>query len=272
MTNRRRERPSVAKKRRESRNTRSIYGVVVTIFLVATMLFVIADGSNPPVDDDLCLADTPPPQTWAIVIDVSDPINHVQRRSIHNIVNDLKRETDKYALFAVFKLSSDPESLLEPVLSLCNPGDGSDMNSIYQNSKLAKKRWEKDFVVAFDSTLKSLLDREGGDNSSPIMEGIQAVKVSLQNRHSPQNNLVLFSDMLQHTDVYSHYRSPSASYDQASKSVSFASARTDLSGWSIQAHVFRRDGLNSSRAFASFWDQYFLEMNGLLTIWDKLDG
>ena len=62
------------------------------------------------------------------------------------------------------------------MIGLCNPGKGDDLNRIYQNPELARKRWEQDFAAVLAAKLDELM--AAPDSApSPIFEAVQAVAV-----------------------------------------------------------------------------------------------
>ena len=74
-----------------------------------------------------------------------------------------------------------PASSRSRVIGLCNPGKGDDLNRIYQNPELARKRWEQDFAAVLSAKLDELLAAPDSA-SSPIFEAVQAVAVRSFNK------------------------------------------------------------------------------------------
>ena len=92
--------------------------------------------------------------------------------------------------------------------ALCNPGDGSGIDPLTGNPERARLRWENDYVAKVEAALKDALTGKEQD-FSPIMEAIQLIAAerftSAKDRALP-NRLIVVSDMIQHTETYSHYR------------------------------------------------------------------
>jgi hypothetical protein len=162
-------------------------------------------------------------------------------------------------------------SLLDPAalsattkFAQCNPGNGSDLNDLTGNVRLARDRWAKDFDTPLEAALKSAVGA-GDAATSPIMAGIQKLAVErmvgTRDRSLP-TRLVVISDMLEHTQYFSSYKSGAdfAAFQQSDASRRFS---TDLGGAEVEIWMVQRPKEPAdTRALANFWAQWVAANNG----------
>lgn len=269
--------------RRERRQSRIWWFTIVLSLLILLPLigivvndFLSKDRLN---QNTLCVEDAPVVAYSAVLIDITDSLNPIQAASLRNRFDDIKRDIPKGGMLAVFTVPEQPEDALEPLEALCNPGTGADLDRLTNNPELAQRRWEDDFERPLGRLLDTLLVREDS-RYSPIMETIEAVKVASDSMlrdglTEDQRSLIIFSDMLQHSSVFSHYRNPDASFrvvEQTAGSI----VKTNLEDWKVSIQYIERHD-NYARGIQGidhirFWEAFFEEMGGLLTEVERLDG
>src|SRR6267154_1624177 len=74
-----------------------------------------------------------------VVIDGSDEIRPRQQAFLRNQLECIKAEIPVEGRLEVYKLGSDPEQILDPVVEVCNPGRGSDFSPWTHSPKRAEK-------------------------------------------------------------------------------------------------------------------------------------
>ena len=131
------------------------------------------DRTSVPTDPaTLCPIDRSPAELVVLLLDASDELTQAQRLQVSNELMKLQGEVGKLGLIDVYTIDGASRNVIKPVLELCNPGDGSDLNRFYENPSIAKKRWQ-----SFSRRLSGEVDRlvaAKGTETSPIMEAIQA--------------------------------------------------------------------------------------------------
>lgn len=212
------------------------------IFLVVGLiwLFLIAKGNQVPRDQaTLCPLSGYTSQTL-VLIDTTDPLPLVTQTQVLQKLRDVVAEIPKNGLLELRLLSADPEQSRLAMKVKCNPGDGSDIDPVTGDAEGAKRRWQTEYVQKVEEALRNSLAGSPQD-FSPIMEAIQRIAAEhLTSSHdkSIPTRLVVVSDMIQHTDAYSHYR------DGLEPETFSAMARnrlaTDLAGASVEFWMVRR--------------------------------
>ena len=212
--------------------------------------------------DDLtfCPTEFPVASVLSILIDVSDTLSAIQKATLKNELELSVRSVGKHGLVQVFALESIANGEFEPVLEMCNPGSGDDMNRLYQNPGLANDRWERDFVGRFDTLLELQVDSKGA-LTSPLYAALQAVAVTSFGKAEH----IVASDLLQHGgEPQSHYLGVPSGKSLFS-TPAMERFRADLRGVDIEVlYIKRVDNDVQGREHLRFWQDYFSLQGGSL--------
>ncbi|TPI62524.1 hypothetical protein FJ420_06860 [Mesorhizobium sp. B3-1-3] len=198
-----------------------------------------------------------PNSVTAVLFDTSDPVPQATMEDLANKFRQIAGSIKQGGYLWVGTLTSEPGNLDE-LFARCNPGDGSTVDVWTSNPGKHQKVWEE----AFDKPLKELpsqLPADSQTDQSPIMAGIQKVKLSLFDNgmfDKVPKRLILVSDMVENTPAYSQYKS-GADYSVFKKSLANSRYRTDLLGADVTILYFNRPERKfSSVDHANFWTQW----------------
>jgi hypothetical protein len=187
----------------------------------------------------------------------------------------LDAELPRFAYVETYAVADRPGVVAEPVIGLCNPGRGDDLNRIYQNPELARKRWEQDFAGVLSAKLDALLAAPDSA-SSPIYEAIQAVAVRAFNKPSYDGvakRLIVVSDLLQNVPgKASHYRAV-PDFNELRASPYFSEVRADLRG--VRVHLYymnRSDQRAQGSEHIRFWEDYFAAQGATVMTVERIFG
>jgi hypothetical protein len=196
------------------------------------------------------------------VIDGSDEIGSRQQAFLRNHLEGIKAEIPVGGRLEVYKLGSDPERLLEPVVEACNPGRGSDVGRWTHSPKRAEKLWQDAFQSKLQKAFDELL-KPSKEQASAIVESVQSIGIkSYSNSHwrYKPKRLILISDMLQYTSGFSQYDRV-VPFETFRDSAYYRKVRTNLSGVEVTVFYIPREtrGKIQGAAHVSFWKSYFLD-------------
>jgi hypothetical protein len=207
----------------------------------------------------LCPTKRPPSQIMVILLDVSSRFSEPQRLQIQNQLARLRDSVPRFGLVQVYTVDRLRRRLTAPINHLCNPGTGAELNQMYQNPQLAKKKWD-----GFAAKLRSDINRQieaRPHGTSPIFEAIQAT--ALRTFGKPEydglpKRLVIISDLMQHVPSgLSMYKEVPA-FDSFKNTDYFARVRSDLSGVSVLIYYLVRPKVEEQDAkHIAFWNDYF---------------
>jgi hypothetical protein len=207
-----------------------------------------------------------PTSQFAVLIDRTDALTEIQGEALRRQITAWAAAVPKHGSFKVYEVGragSSGGALLQPVVAVCNPGDGSDQSAIDSNPKMWKARYEEKFQAPVSAMLTRMrLDEEA--KTSPILEGVQAIAVKDFGPDAPPGpkTLIIVSDLLQNRDGFSLYQAVPA-LDAFWTSPYGASVRSNLNGIHAEIYLLRRMKVAAKQtdALGKFWIDW-LERQG----------
>ena len=165
---------------------------------------------------------------------------------------------------------------LKPEVELCVPADFKDANSLIENPKMMKETYQK-FLNKFSSILRDFLKTQEG--ITPLLETFVGVanSKSFLEHDKKQHNMLIISDMLQHSDDYSHYNQ-GVSWESFQKNMPATSVyfRTRLNN--VRYQVFQpirkkpEDNALQTPELMNFWSEFFKKAGAIPEYWIVVDG
>lgn len=189
---------------------------------LAVSATLLASCDRPRLDENLCAIDQTPAGSTILLLDTSDPLSAQHQAELRRLLREMNPEyeqqfgSDFYIApreeLVVYELAEDV-SELRPSLRLCNPGENPNTwewwRELVEGRAIAMRRWQQ-----FGTSIESMFVNDESttpQSSSPILEALGVI-VPL---HAPSQrvmadasypiHLILYSDLLQHSDALSHY-------------------------------------------------------------------
>jgi hypothetical protein len=249
----------------------------IVVILLASGAWLALKGRAAAVPTDpatLCPTKRPPSEIAVILLDVSDKFSEPQRLQIHNHLGRFRDSIQRFGLVEVYTVDRFRRRVTEPVSHLCNPGTGADLNRIYQNPELAKKKWD-----GFSRKLKADVNRQisaSASKTSPIFEAIQAT--ALRTFGKPEydglpKRLVIVSDLLQNVPGGLSMYQEVPPFESFKSRAYFSRVRSDLEGVSVLVYYLVRPGVTKQDGkHIGFWEDYFQAQGAEVEALDKVFG
>ena len=192
-----------------------------------------------------------PPRTTLLLLDTSDPLEPKHREVFERLVREMQEPGghDDFRIgpseeLVVYELSQDLAQV-EPQVRVCNPGDRPDdwsfKRDLTEGKMIALRQWQR-----FRERVQPLFAREEATPQarSPIMEflavivprHVQSVRMGGQVR----THLIIYSDLLQHSDSLSHY-GPYPEARAIKKTPQWRHLQTDLSYVEVSLYRLERN-------------------------------
>jgi hypothetical protein len=212
-----------------------------------------------PIDStSLCPSKQPPSEIAVLLLDVSDRFSEPQRLQLQNQLARFRDSIPRFGLIEMYTVDRLSRRVTEPVVHLCNPGTGDDLNKLYQNPELARKKWK-----GFTSKLDADLDRQIAMppmKTSPIFEAIQATALRTFGRPEYDGlpkRLVIVSDLLQNVPGSLTMYEGVPSFESFAKTPYYSRVRSDLSGVSVLLYYLARPSVKQQdQNHLAFWRDY----------------
>jgi hypothetical protein len=274
----------VARRQRRQRNgargTGAAIGGIALIFLALAALGILAlfyfsVTPKPKLDAaSLCPIDGPRGIT-VVLVDTSDDLPEPAQRQVLGLLEDQISELPDYHKLDIRVLDIAGNRSLS-LFSKCNPGDGTGLSEWTDNPRLARMRWLESFRQPAKEAVKSSLT-SAKSKSSPIMGAIQDIAISEFSSSAAQRvekKLIVISDMLEFTPLYSQY--PGAgdlSYQRLKRSPAYLKFRTDLHDAHVKIEYVQQTQVNIDTVrHIEFWKEWITDNKGVFDGARRLQG
>ena len=191
--------------RGESSNNKAYILFSVTILIVVLIAYMLFIESSKRIQlDEINCPVSGSQKITAILVDATDKLTPVQIRYLENRITQILKSSLQYQRYEIYFLDSKLEAL-EPVIAICNPGDGADKSELTSNIRRIKEKWESEFYNSITEIFTSLKSVPEAD-SSPIIESMKSLSVNaFVGKEAMSKELIVISDLLQFSPLLSHY-------------------------------------------------------------------
>lgn len=247
-----------------------VLGVLVTV--IYQWYFRPYVGPDNCIYTDKHLGQLAPTDQAILLIDQSEVLTqgHIRgviRKVEEFILDDVRFPTGSRVLIFTFSKDDFPDRggsapSFRPTVDLCKPKPEG--NPLSENNRKLRERFLRTFMEPLRRNLEQELNKDVGERS-PILETLQMIARSQDvGAWNKRKTLIVISDLLQHTQGFSHYRSPS-SYEHFQK-IYADQVRADFSSWDVVLMYLRRykDRNLQLSSHLEFWQRYFSDTGGAL--------
>ncbi|KPP80725.1 MAG: hypothetical protein HLUCCA04_11200 [Oceanicaulis sp. HLUCCA04] len=228
--------------------------------------------------ETLCLVGAVPSHS-VLVIDKTDLYSPAQASRIEAMALQTRDRLAIGERFSLFELDERGELTHTNRFSLCNPGRGEQINPLYRNPNRVEARYQSLFERPLQRALADLV-RPKEAPQSPIIEALAGLTQEAGFDASvAQRRIVLVSDMLQNSPLYSVYgqargdlagrlpdpaviaRQVESQYGTALRGVELEISFVDRPGWTPEQRA----------ALRAHWEAVFYRL-GVRQSWQEFTG
>ncbi len=258
----RHKKPRNYKNNQKSKHDR--WGVLLIIFVVVILLGAVSYFNlhkNAVVLNKKTLCpESGAVSVTALLIDATDNLSLQQKKSFLDEFQIIRDSIPLHGRLDLYFIHGIQSNLLKPVVSLCNPGRGDQINPLVGNPRHVEQTWQDGFGKPLEDEITQLLEASP-DKESPILEGIQSVVLTSLSEPSIRDKpkeLIVVSDLMQHTTNLSLYRGP-VDVDVFIKNRAFDRIVSDLRNIDINVWMLARENALNRSKLADFWQRIFAE-------------
>ncbi len=250
--------------------------VVALLLLVVGARLTIFAPKPPDRDPETGCPEAGPAALTAILVDVTDQVGAISRADVLAHLDEYVAGSREDEMVLAFEAKPVGSEIGAPLLSVCHPGDPDQASEWTENPRLIRRRLEERFERPLEDLFADLLGREAAP-TSPLMESVQSVAVSVLGRHEYADlprRLILVSDLMQNTRNLSFFRQ-AVDYDAFAATTGAAALRTDLRGTAVEVLFVQRavhDRLDGARGLIDFWQRWIEDQGGALIRVVRVDG
>ena len=263
--------------RQKKQRNQAILNFVLAGLAVAIIAFSFYALQPEPYDElTLCeLSDDLPPHT-AVIIDKTDEYSEQQADLIAAIIRRTSDRLDVGERFSLFELDQDGQFDPRGEFSYCNPGRGNQVNPLFRNPEQMEERFNEKFGSRLEASLEDLVVPKEAPNS-PVLEALARLgQTEAFSDQAPRRRIVIISDMLQNSDVFTAYGGGGAMPEAMPDALSVADTvlrrfGNSLDGVALEVRLIPRPRYVDMQrgALKAYWDEVFLEL-GVTVTWRDL--
>ncbi|MEM6625693.1 MAG: hypothetical protein AAF719_03240 [Pseudomonadota bacterium] len=231
---------------------------IATMLVGVFALFAfIAFNRPPPLEIATgCRQDKRDPAHTVMLIDQSDPFNTRDFGWVEGFMESEARRLPKYGRLTVVTPSTQNPFDPPDVFVMCSPGSADKANPILENPRMIDDNWREGFFSPLKTAMDGVLADKSASNS-PLFEAVYAIGDRADFQSSVDNRrLIIVSDLMQHSDAFSLYRSKT-DWD-AYQSSTLSSQTPQLFGVDVVARIVPRQRYDLPLDdLKAFWSQYF---------------
>lgn len=205
----------MARSRRRSRNRGGgAIGTILAVVAIVAMISVTGaffywsySGSDLEIDEASLCPVTGPAAHLAILVDTTDPMSLTQLEAARQQIERKIADAAIHTRISVGTVNPDMDTRGGTFFSMCKPQSGADASILTQNRQMVEDRFRNEFARPVSRAMGMLL-RVPEAQFSPIMESAQefATRIPGFTITEVPRELVLMSDLVQHSDIFSFYR------------------------------------------------------------------
>ena len=267
----------MSRRRRRHLQRLAMLNLTLVVLAIAGIAFAMQKLKPPAYDEDtLCIvSDVLPPHT-AIILDKTDEYSEQQARLIASVIRQTKNRLASGERLTIFELDARGQFDPRGRFSLCNPGRGSQVNPLFRNPRLIEERYAELFEAPLESVLDDLVTPKEAP-SSPILEALaRLAQTEYFSDDVDGRSIVLVSDMLQNSDVFSAYGGggsiPDAMPDSRTVADDIVNRFGDgLRGTELEIRLISRERYSDMQRvpLKAYWNDIFEEL-GVTANWRDL--
>ena len=250
--------------------------VVLLVLLAVGARYTIFAPKPPDRDSETGCPEGGPAALTAILVDVTDRVGAISRADLLAHLDEYVSNSREDEMVLAYEAKPVGREIGDPLLSVCHPGDPEAASEWTENPRLIRRRLEERFERPLERLFADLLDREEAP-TSPLMESVQSVAVSVLRRHEYAGlpkRLIFVSDLMQNTDNLSFFRQ-AVDYDAFTATAGAVALATDLRGTAVEVLFVRRSAhqrLDGVRGLIDFWERWIEDQGGTLNRVAFIDG
>ena len=263
--------------RQKKQRNQAILNFALAGMAVAIIGFAFFALQPEPYDElTLCeISEELPPHT-AVIIDKTDEYSE-QQASLIAATN--RRTRDRLEIgerLTLFELDQFGQFDPRGEFSLCNPGRGDQVNALFRNPERIEERFNDKFDRPLETILEDLVEPKEAPNS-PVLEALARLgQTDAFSDRAPERRIIIISDMLQNSDVFTIYGGAGAMPDTVPSATEVADVTMrrfgdSLNGVALEIRLIPRPRYVDLQrgALKEYWSDVFDEL-GVQVTWRDL--
>lgn len=243
------------------RKANLLFGMAAMVVLAVTMLFFAIHSSKKAFDQDtLCESGKQLDAHTVVLVDKTDPLTKSQQTALVALFGQIKNKLIEGEMLSIFVIDGDEMEFPMPVFSKCAPRKTG--NIFVDTPSFLERQFNKSFGAPLNQITSRLIVGVTAP-ASPIIEMLEGL--SREKEFGPsvsQRRLIIYSDMLQNSPLYTHYRQD-VSMEGFLGPLGAKDRLANLAGVAVEVTYLDRPEHRQyqNRNHRVFWQRYFKAAN-----------
>ena len=211
----------------------------------------------------MCRIDEPVSNVYSILFDSTEALPKKSGAQAVSKIKKLLARAPVNSKVTLYAVQNGNENHVLPVAEICKPESAEDADMLTSNPRYIQKQFENGFLKPLQEHIDQLV-HASPSSTSPIIESLQSAVIESFERTSSTGgkHLVVISDMVQHSNLYSFYRQK-PDYDKYKKSTRESGLGViNLNGIEVVLYIVPRQiPIGSRHDLIKFWSE-FVSDNG----------
>jgi hypothetical protein len=265
--------------KRGKKSTGNLAGILiisVMIIIVASIIYSFISVSTHQVKrnkENLCRVDGQY-NKHVVVLDITGKYSLLQHKTIRSAIEDIVKNLELEEQLQFYFITDSVATVVKPLMEVCNPGKGENIDSLVGNKKLVMQKWENKLYKPLNKILLDFDENQQTIYSSPIFETIQMINnLSLKkSKVDTKIRFTIISDFIQHSKEYSFLRNNKI--EKFWTSNYYQKIYTTFKDVDISLLFIRRDGYEKyiNKKYLDFWKKYFIKSGSKNVTIGRLEG
>ena len=261
--------------KKDTGNLAGILIISVVAVLIIGIIYAFVSVSSEQIErnkENLCRVDGNY-NKHIIVLDITGKYSLIQHKTIRQAIENKVKDLALDEQLQLYYITDNAVTGVKPLIEVCNPGQGENVDGLTGNKKLVKKKWEDKLYKPLNKILSDFDANPTVASKSPILETIQMINnLSIKkSKEGTKTRFTIMSDFIQHSDDYSFFRNKVENFW---KSNYRQKIYTKFDNVDVNLMFIRRNGREEylGDRYLNFWKKVFTESGSTKVTIERIEG
>ena len=273
--NNNRKKSETKRGKKDNGNLAGILIISAVVVLVIGIIYAFVSVSSEQIErnkDNLCRVDGNY-NKHVIVLDITGRYSLIQHKTIRQAIENEVKGLALDEQLQLYFITDSVVAGVKPLMEVCNPGQGENVDGLTGNKKMTKKKWEDKLYKPLNKILSDFDANPTVAAKSPILETIQMINnLSLKkSKEGTKTRFTIMSDFIQHSDDYSFFRNKIENFWNSNYRQKINTKFDDVD---VDLMFIRRNGREEylSDRYLDFWKKIFIESGSKKVTIERIEG
>ena len=273
--NNNRKKSDTKRGKKDTGNLAAILIISAVAVLFIGIIYTFVSVSSEQIErnkDNLCRVDGNY-NKHVIVLDITGRYSLIQHKTIRQAIENEVEGLELDEQLQLYFITDSVVAGVKPLMEVCNPGKGENIDGLTGNKKMAKRKWEEKLYKPLNKILSDFDANPTIAAKSPIFETIQMINnLSLKkSKEGTKTRFTIMSDFIQHSDDYSFFRNKIENFWRSSYRQKIYTKFNDAD---VKLMFIRRNGREEylEDRYLDFWKKFFTESGSKNVTIERIEG